>query len=193
MDRILAIGKKHGIPVVEDMAQSWAPAETARCPGASATSPPSASTPRKTSAALGRVAWCSRRTKSSAKKQGNSGSTAWGATPYQHEMIGINSRLDEIKACALVAKFPYLEGWNKKRIENARFYNKKMADLPVKVPAIEDDTSHIIHQYVMRVGERTNCRTSLKKKALPPEYTTRCPSTSRTASNTWATKKAICP
>ena len=49
-------------------------------------------------------------------------------------MIGMNARLDEIRACALVEKLPFLEEWNRKRIENGLYYNRKLADLPITLP-----------------------------------------------------------
>jgi dTDP-4-amino-4,6-dideoxygalactose transaminase len=87
-------------------------------------------------------------------------------TPYHHELIGINSRLDEIKACALVAKFPHLQSWNNKRLENAQYYNKKFQDLPLILPRIEDETSHIFHLYVIRTEKRDELQTFLKEKGI---------------------------
>jgi dTDP-4-amino-4,6-dideoxygalactose transaminase len=81
-------------------------------------------------------------------------------------MIGINSRLDEIKACALVVKFPYLESWNRKRLENAQYFNKKLQNLPVILPRIEDETSHIFHLYVIRVERRDKLQAFLKDKGI---------------------------
>ncbi|MCX8109832.1 MAG: DegT/DnrJ/EryC1/StrS family aminotransferase, partial [Syntrophorhabdaceae bacterium] len=89
-----------------------------------------------------------------------------GDTTYHHEMIGINSRLDEIKAAALVAKFPFLEEWNRKRIENAKFYNKSLKDLPLILPEIPDDGSHIFHHYVIRTKNRDMLQSFLKEKGI---------------------------
>jgi dTDP-4-amino-4,6-dideoxygalactose transaminase len=166
MDRILAIGKKHGIPVIEDMAQSLGASRNGKMSGSFGDIAAISFYPTKNLGGIGEGGMVLSKNKDLGERARKLRVHGMGSTPYQHEMIGINSRLDEIKACALVAKFPYLEGWNKKRIENARFYNKKMADLPVKVPTIEDDTSHIIHQYVMRVGERDKLQNFLKEKGI---------------------------
>jgi dTDP-4-amino-4,6-dideoxygalactose transaminase len=87
-------------------------------------------------------------------------------TPYHHEMIGINSRLDEIKACALVVKFPHLQSWNTQRLKNAKYYNQKLQGLPIILPKIDDETSHIFHQYVIRVEERDKLQAFLKEKGI---------------------------
>lgn len=89
-----------------------------------------------------------------------------GDTTYHHEMIGINSRLDEIKAAALVAKLPYLEEWNGQRIENARFYNNRLQGLPIVLPGIPEDSSHIFHHYVMRTRYRDGLQTFLREKGI---------------------------
>jgi dTDP-4-amino-4,6-dideoxygalactose transaminase len=85
---------------------------------------------------------------------------------YFHEMIGLNSRLDEIKACALTAKFPHLEAWNTKRKANAAYYNKQFKKLPLMLPVIDDGTSHIFHHYVIRTARRDELQQFLKEKGI---------------------------
>ncbi len=75
---------------------------------------------------------------------------------YYHEMIGTNSRLDEIQAAVLRVKLKYLEEFNTKRQKIAKYYNENIRKLklPIKTPEIPEDGSHIFHQYVIRVEER---------------------------------------
>lgn len=87
-------------------------------------------------------------------------------TQYFHEMIGLNSRLDEIKACALVAKFPHLESWNTKRKANAAYYTKQFENLPLILPLAEDNGSHIFHHYVIRTDRRDELQTFLKERGI---------------------------
>jgi dTDP-4-amino-4,6-dideoxygalactose transaminase len=86
--------------------------------------------------------------------------------PYLHDLVGLNSRLDEIKACALVEKFPYLEEWNKKRIAHATYYNRQLKDLPLILPKIDPPGSHIFHQYVVRTEKRDALRQHLQEKGV---------------------------
>ena len=165
-DRICAIAEKHGIPLVEDMAQSLGSRRNGKSSGSFGDIAGISFYPTKNLGGIGEGGMVLSKRVDLGERVRKLRVHGMGSVPYHHEMIGINSRLDEIKACALVAKFPHLESWNKKRIQNARFYNKKMADLPVMVPVIEDESSHIIHQYVIRVEERDRLQAFLKEKGI---------------------------
>jgi dTDP-4-amino-4,6-dideoxygalactose transaminase len=166
MDRISAISKKYGIPVIEDIAQSLGSRNDRGMSGSFGDIAALSFYPTKNLGGIGEGGMVLSRRKDLGEKARKLRVHGMGSVPYHHEMVGINSRLDEIKACALVVKFPHLETWNKKRIENARFYNKKLNDLPVLLPRIEDDLSYIAHQYVMRVQERDRLQEFLKQKGI---------------------------
>ncbi len=75
---------------------------------------------------------------------------------YYHDLIGLNSRLDAIQAACLNVKLRYLDGWSKKRRENAAHYDASFADsAAVRTPPPPTGmASHIYHQYVIRVPAR---------------------------------------
>ncbi len=50
---------------------------------------------------------------------------------YYHDELGVNSRLDEIQAAVLLAKLPYLAGWNCQRQRVAELYQAALADSPM--------------------------------------------------------------
>lgn len=81
--------------------------------------------------------------------------THGGSNEYQHEEIGINSRLDELQAAVLNVKLPRLDKWSNERARKADVYTRllKDADLrfPLVTPEIRADGRHIFHQYVIRV------------------------------------------
>ncbi len=98
-----------------------------------------------------------------------------GAYPkYFHKMVGGNFRLDPIQAAVLRVKLPYLNGWHKKRAENAARYKNLFEDTPlikndnIKLPvAVYGNTEnhgsmgrnyHIYNQYVLRVQKRDALR-----------------------------------
>ena len=97
-----------------------------------------------------------------------------GAYPkYYHSMVGGNFRLDPIQAAVLRVKLPYLDGWHKKRSDNARVYNTlfQAAGLvdqgavvtPTAVYRAGEsdggaDNYHIYNQYVIRVDRRDDLR-----------------------------------
>jgi dTDP-4-amino-4,6-dideoxygalactose transaminase len=166
MEKICDIGKKHGIPIVEDMAQSLGATKNGKMCGAFGDIAALSFYPTKNLGGIGEGGMVLSKRQDLGEKTRKLRVHGMADTPYHHEMIGINSRLDEIRACALVVKFPYLQSWNRRRLENAQYYNKKFKDLPIILPRIEDETSHIFHQYVIRVEERDKLQAFLKEKGI---------------------------
>jgi dTDP-4-amino-4,6-dideoxygalactose transaminase len=166
MEKIWDIGQKHGIPIVEDMAQSLGAMKNGKMCGVFGDIAALSFYPTKNLGGIGEGGMVLSKRQDLGERARKLRVHGMADTPYHHEMIGINSRLDEIKACALVVKFSYLQGWNRKRLENAMYYNKKLQDLPIILPRIEDETSHIFHQYVIRVDERDKFQAFLKEKGI---------------------------
>lgn len=166
MDSISRISKKYNIPVIEDMAQSLGASIGAKKAGNLGDIAALSFYPTKNLGGIGEGGMVLTKRGDLGDKVRKLRVHGMGSTTYHHEMIGFNSRLDEIKACALVAKFPFLEGWNKKRIENARFYNKNLDGLPIILPEIPDNNSHIFHHYVIRLKNRDNLQSFLKDRGI---------------------------
>jgi dTDP-4-amino-4,6-dideoxygalactose transaminase len=166
MEKICDIGQKHGIPIVEDMAQSLGAMQNGRMCGSFGDMAALSFYPTKNLGGIGEGGMVLTRGQDLGEKVRKLRVHGMEDTPYHHEMIGINSRLDEIKACALVVKFPYLQSWNRRRLENAQYYNKKLQGLPIMLPKIEDETSHIFHLYVVRVEKRDALQAFLKDRGI---------------------------
>jgi len=74
---------------------------------------------------------------------------------HQHQMEGINSRLDGLQAAILSAKLPHLAGWTESRIRCAALYNKWLDGIPeIILPRQRPDTKHTWHLYVIRCKKR---------------------------------------
>jgi len=166
MAEILRIAGKHNIPVVEDMAQSLGARKEGKMSGSFGDIAAVSFYPTKNLGGIGEGGMVLTKRDDLGDKVRKLRVHGMDKTPYHHEMIGFNSRLDEIKACALVVKFPHLDSWNKKRIENARYYNKKFKGLPIMLPNVGDDGSHIIHQYVIRTEKRDALQAFLKERGV---------------------------
>lgn len=166
MEKILAIGQRHGIPIVEDMAQSLGAAKNRKMSGAFGDIAAVSFYPTKNLGGIGEGGMVLSRRQDLGKRVRKLRVHGMADVPYHHEMIGINSRLDEIKACALVAKFPHLDRWNKERLGNAQYFNAKLRNLPIILPRIEDETSHIFHQYVVRVEKRDEFQAFLRERGI---------------------------
>ena len=77
---------------------------------------------------------------------------------YHHDVIGYNSRLDELQAVILRIKLKHIDDYNQRRLEVARSYNRLLADTRFETPAIADDRDHIFHQYTILCDERDAVR-----------------------------------
>lgn len=86
---------------------------------------------------------------------------------HQHEMEGINSRLDGIQAAILSAKLPYIHEWNARRVENAKLYDYFLKDVKqIVCPVIKNNSKHIFHLYVIRTERREALQEFLKQNDI---------------------------
>jgi dTDP-4-amino-4,6-dideoxygalactose transaminase len=90
-----------------------------------------------------------------------------GLRQYLHEEVGTNSRLDTLQAAVLLAKLPYLQGWNEGRKRNAARYNAAFSGHPSICPPTTDPANdHIYHQYTVRVPQRDQLQAHLKANGI---------------------------
>lgn len=75
-----------------------------------------------------------------------------GVGRVDHQIVGINSRLDEIQAAVLSAKLPYLYGDNMMRTLRASMYDHGLIGVPVRRPPRTPGS--VYHQYVLRSPKR---------------------------------------
>lgn len=86
---------------------------------------------------------------------------------HQHEIEGINSRLDGLQAAVLSAKLPHILKWTDKRIQNAAIYDKHLANISqIKLPKVRKDSKHTFHLYVIRAEKRDELAAYLKEKGI---------------------------
>jgi dTDP-4-amino-4,6-dideoxygalactose transaminase len=77
------------------------------------------------------------------------------ARKYEHEVLGVNSRLDTLQAVVLSAKLRRLAGWNAARRAAAARYDKLLSGCDAVVrPRTLDGNEHVWHLYVVRVPQR---------------------------------------
>lgn len=91
---------------------------------------------------------------------------------YFHELLGINSRLDEIQAAVLLVKLPYLDQWNEQRRQKALYYGKLFQEAEAEAFGIrwpQVPEGHIFHQYVIRTPRRDELRRYLAAKGVGTE------------------------
>lgn len=85
---------------------------------------------------------------------------------YQHDVLGVNSRLDEMQAAILRIKLRRLDSWNAKRRALAATYGRMLAGCGVRLPPGVDDADHVYHLYVVRTAARELLRQALREAGV---------------------------
>ena len=170
MDAILAIGARHGLPVLEDAAQAIGAEDRGRRAGSMGQAGCFSFYPTKNLGGAGDGGMLVTNDESLAQRLRRL-RVHGGGNEYHHDEVGINSRLDAIQAAILRVKLEYLEEWSETRRKKAAFYTEALneADLADKVvpPFVAAEARHIFHQYVVRVpGHRDEMMAHLAEQGV---------------------------
>jgi dTDP-4-amino-4,6-dideoxygalactose transaminase len=91
-----------------------------------------------------------------------------GLIKGDHEMEGINSRLDGLQAAILRLKLPHLADWTARRRAVAKRYDLLLSDIDgVVIPTEVEAREHVYHLYVIETDDRDALAESLKAKGVP--------------------------
>ena len=85
---------------------------------------------------------------------------------YHHDILGTNSRLDEIQAAVLRVKMRYLEEWNKARQAHAQAYTAQLQGVVEAVPVVRPGDTHVYYVYVVQVRDRDQFRQELEREGI---------------------------
>jgi len=86
---------------------------------------------------------------------------------YENEVIGVNSRLDEIQAAILRVKLKKLDEWNLRRNQTAQKYIDGLQDLvSINLPVIEKNNYPVWHQFVISCDNRDQLQHKLKNSNI---------------------------
>lgn len=150
MESILKIARKNKLKVIEDAAQAFGAEYKGKKAGTFGHCGAVSFFPSKNLGAFGDAGMVLTNSKIISEKlrvlrnQGNK-------EKYNHLVAGYNNRLDTIQAAVLNVKLKYLDLWNKKRQENAEYFNRHFKDLKINTPVVAKYNTHIYHQYVLRL------------------------------------------
>jgi dTDP-4-amino-4,6-dideoxygalactose transaminase len=169
MDAVLAIAEKHGLPVIEDVAQAHGATIGGRMLGSLGAIGCFSFYPTKNLGGLGDGGACVTNDDDLADRLRllrNYGQR----TRYDHEILGRNSRLDELQAAILRAMLPHLEEWTERRRAIATRYDAGFAELEaaglVRRPVEADGNRHVYHLYQVRVADREALRAALGEAGI---------------------------
>ena len=165
MAAIKAICKTHQLKLVEDCAQSFGASIDGQQTGSLSDAAGYSFFPSKNLGAYGDgglVVTNSDSTVVMLKKLRNHGS----GERYYHDVIGYNSRLDEMQAVILRTKLKRIDDYNQRRREVAHLYSDLMADLPLQTPVEDGIGEHVYHQYTLLSDRRDEVLKALQEQQI---------------------------
>jgi dTDP-4-amino-4,6-dideoxygalactose transaminase len=150
MDAICTFAQAHGLKVIEDAAQAHGARWQGRRCGGLGDVAGFSFYPGKNLGALGdggAITTNDATLAATLRKLRNYGSTV----KYRHDLVGTNSRLDEVQAAMLRVKLPALDAENAARAALARRYMAGLQGLPLDLPVQADGAESSWHLFVIRL------------------------------------------
>jgi len=166
LDSINKIAKEYGIKHIEDCAQSFGATYKAKQTGSFGDMGCFSFFPTKNLGCFGDgglIAVRNKRNYDKLKKLRTHG----GIRRNQHDLIGYNSRLDEIQAAILNIKLNYLESFLQKRRKIAKTYINTIKNDKLRLPFSQRNANHTYNQFTIKVKNRSKLEAYLKKRKVP--------------------------
>lgn len=165
MDPINEIADKHGLVVIEDAAQAQGARYKGRHTGSLGHASATSFYPGKNLGALGdgrAVLTNDKAIADKVRRLRNYGSEI----KYQHDVIGYNTRLDELQAALLRVKLGKLDEWNRRRAEVARTFLHQLSGCGIDLPYVPDWADPVWHLFVVRSPDRTALQSFLQAHGI---------------------------
>lgn len=167
MDPILEICKKHNLKLIEDAAQAHGATYKGRLAGSFGDFGAFSFYPTKNLGALGDGGAITTSSDELAQKVRilrNYGSRV----KYHNEVIGYNSRLDEVQAGFLSVKLKYLNDITNHKKKLAKIYQENISDKFIK-PVFDENYFDVFHLYTIRHQERDKLKQYLLDNGVKTE------------------------
>lgn len=166
MEAIMAIAERHGLWVIEDCAQAHLASVNGRQVGTFGNAATFSFYPGKNLGAMGDAGAIITNDDALAKKMAMFARHG-GLVKGDHQIEGINSRLDGLQAAVLSVKLPYLSDWTRRRQEVAGLYDRDLGQIAgVETPWVAPGRSHVYHLYVIQHEERGAMAAYLKDRGV---------------------------
>jgi dTDP-4-amino-4,6-dideoxygalactose transaminase len=166
MDPLMELAERHGLKVLEDVAQAQGARYKGRRTGALAHAGAFSFFPTKNIGALGdagAVTTDDDRLADRLRTLRNYGSKV----KYVNIETGVNSRLDELQAAILRVKLPVLDTWNDRRRALAARYLEGLASIPgIEAPHVPQWAEPIWHLFTVRCGDRARVTAALDAEKI---------------------------
>lgn len=153
LDPLLAISRKHNIPLVEDAAQAHAARYKGKMIGTFGVMSCFSFYPGKNLGAYGEGGALV--TNDAALAQRARSLREHGSTQrYYHDEVGFNYRMEGIQGAVLGVKLKHLDAWTKERRRVAHRYHELLAQTPLQLPREASWAESAYHLYVVRHPQR---------------------------------------
>jgi dTDP-4-amino-4,6-dideoxygalactose transaminase len=166
MEPISAVAWKYGLVVIEDAAQAHGAKYNGRTAGALGDAAGFSFYPGKNLGAYGDAGAVVTNDEELADKiclLRNYGSRK----KYYNEIKGFNSRLDPLQAAFLRVRLNYLDRWNERRCNIARYYLQELADVPgLTLPFTPDSAEPNYHIFAVRTPQRDELQQRLAEAEI---------------------------
>jgi dTDP-4-amino-4,6-dideoxygalactose transaminase len=150
MDSIMKIASKHNLWVLEDCAQAHLARYKGKLVGTFGDVASFSFYPGKNLGAMGDAGAVITNNEMLAEKIAMLARHG-GLTKGDHQIEGINSRLDGLQAAILSVKLPYLQEWTRLRQEHALHYSNLLLSIKgIGLPDVAEGREHVWHLYVIK-------------------------------------------
>jgi len=165
MDALMEIAREYGLLVVEDNAQAFGAELHGQRTGSLGDVGCLSFFPTKNLGGAGDGGMVVTNNDALAEKARMLRAHGW-KKKYYPEILGYNSRLDELQAAILRVKLRHVDAWNERRRAIARLYTDSLGSLGVVTPVEQPDARHVYHLYTIRASERDRVRAGLKEAGV---------------------------
>ncbi len=166
MDKIMKIAKKYNLWVIEDCAQAHLAKYKNKLVGTFGNASTFSFYPGKNLGAMGDAGAILTNNESLLRKM-TIFARHGGLKKGDHEIEGINSRMDGIQAAILNVKIKKIEAWTKLRKEKASYYLKELSGIrDLELPTTSRTASHVWHLFVIKTSRRDELSNYLKSKQI---------------------------
>lgn len=166
MDPIMTMAEKHDLVVIEDAAQAHGARYKGRLCGGLGHAAGFSFYPGKNLGALGDAGAVTTNDDVLAEKV-RSLRNYGSSKKYYNDVLGFNSRLDELQAAFLSVKLPYLAKWNARRGKIAELYSNAFSQIPeLTVPHVPDWSAHVWHIYPLCCRRRDELQVHLEQEGI---------------------------
>jgi dTDP-4-amino-4,6-dideoxygalactose transaminase len=165
MKPLLEIGRKHGVPVIEDAAQSHGATYFGASAGSMGLMGCYSFYPGKNLGAYGEAGavvtnddFIATRLRS-LRDHGQT-------QRYHHDEVGFNYRMDGLQGAVLNVKLKYLDGWTEARRKLAERYNRSLEGMGLVLPMTAPGRTHVRHLYIVLHPDRERIRLELQSQGI---------------------------